>query len=377
MLEDPDYQWTIGTRIGRWAGLGPYYAMFPVTFARKAIECFSKPGETVIDPFCGRGTSNYVAQVLGRNSFGCEINPVGWIYAKVKTSPARQISKLQKRVDEISAMRLDEDFLPENEFQEWAWCGEVLAFIKSARRNLDWKGSKTDRTLAAFLLVYLHAKVGGGLSNQMRQSKSLSPDYSVRWWKSRSMRPPQVNPSEYLKSRINWRYSRGFQSSVVKTKIYLGDARKGLGYYRQEPASLILTSPPYLGVTNYQYDNWIRLWALGGPNFPDWGQAHRHNSRVRYTDLLNDVFSMVKNRSRDDACVIVRTDKRRFTLEKTAYAIYENWPNHNLFGKLSSSSKPTQTALFGDKAEKPGEVDLIALPRNQSAPNGFTNIKDF
>ena len=30
--------------IGRWSGLGPYYAMFPKEFAFEVIENFSKPG---------------------------------------------------------------------------------------------------------------------------------------------------------------------------------------------------------------------------------------------------------------------------------------------------------------------------------------------
>jgi DNA modification methylase len=40
----------------------------------KFIKLFSHPGETVLDPFCGSGTTNVVAKQLGRNSIGIDIN---------------------------------------------------------------------------------------------------------------------------------------------------------------------------------------------------------------------------------------------------------------------------------------------------------------
>jgi len=41
----------------------------------KFIALFTHPGETVLDPFCGSGTTNVVAKQLGRNSVGIDINP--------------------------------------------------------------------------------------------------------------------------------------------------------------------------------------------------------------------------------------------------------------------------------------------------------------
>lgn len=366
--------WRIGTPEGRWAGFGPYYAMFPVNFARQIIVEFSNEGDTVIDPFCGRGTTNYVSQLLGRESFGCELNPVGWVYAMTKTQPARQLGRILRRIDEISDMRLNDDYSPVNEFQEWAWCSDVLGFINSARRNLNWRESKIDRTISAILLVYLHAKIGGGLSNQMRQTKSMSPDYAVRWWKKRKMRPPKVEPCSFLKSRTEWRYAKGLIEPRANARFFFGDARQGLNRYGGSPASLVLTSPPYLGITNYQYDNWIRLWALGGPPLPDWNQKQRYGNREKYRELIDGVFDDLAKRCRDDAAIVVRTDARQFTLETTAYAIDRVWPKHRLFGRRSRAAKPTQTSLFGDKTIKPGEIDLMALPPTKEPPIGFLDI---
>lgn len=367
-------RWPLGSAEGRWKGFGPYYAMFPVSFAEKYVQEYSQPGDTIIDPFCGRGTSNYVANLLGRHSIGCDVNPVAWVYSKTKTDPARRIDRLLERVDEIRTLQKSTDRTPINEFQRFAWAPNVLAFLNSARRELNWRRSKVDWTVAGIILVYLHGKLGGALSNQMRQSKSMAPEYAVRWWKEREMEPPALDPVEFIKSRILWRYEKGVYLQDHSSQILFGDARDKLGRLKNIGASLLLTSPPYMGITNYEYDNWIRLWLLGGPATPSWKQTQRYSNRGRYEEMLYGVFAKAKKLMSDDACLVVRTDRRRYTLEATAYMLRGLWPQHRLLGRPDVADGPTQTALFGDKSSKPGEVDLLVLPKWRGIPGGFCDI---
>jgi site-specific DNA-methyltransferase (adenine-specific) len=51
-----------------------HLAMFPEELPRRIIKMFSFPGETVLDPFAGSGTTAKVAKDLGRNSVSYEIN---------------------------------------------------------------------------------------------------------------------------------------------------------------------------------------------------------------------------------------------------------------------------------------------------------------
>ena len=67
---------SLSTAIGRWSGLGPYYAMFPKEFAFKVVENYSKPGDAIIDPFAGRASRVYAAAAMERSGVGIEINPV-------------------------------------------------------------------------------------------------------------------------------------------------------------------------------------------------------------------------------------------------------------------------------------------------------------
>ena len=50
-----------------------------------ANEVLSKPGDVVLDPFCGSGTVLLESQLMGRESLGADINPMARLIASVKT----------------------------------------------------------------------------------------------------------------------------------------------------------------------------------------------------------------------------------------------------------------------------------------------------
>ena len=63
--------WTIATRPYK----GAHFATFPEELVRPCILAGSRPGDTVLDPFCGSGTTGAVAIQEGRDFIGIEINP--------------------------------------------------------------------------------------------------------------------------------------------------------------------------------------------------------------------------------------------------------------------------------------------------------------
>jgi hypothetical protein len=204
----------------------------------------------------------------------------------------------------------------------------------------------------------------------------MAPDYSVKWWKSHEMTPPEIDVCKFFERKLEWRYGRGIPKRSVKAEAFLGDAREILNRKRNFKADFVLTSPPYCGVTNYEYDNWIRLWMLGGPALPSFGHAARYEDKQKYRELINGVFTATKRLTCDDAAVYVRTDAREFTLQVTVEALLRIWPKHSLYGKSDKALGPTQTALFGNPWIKAGEVDLIMIAHNgQTAPLGFELLK--
>jgi len=368
---DGNWQRTYENAIGRWVGVGPYYAMFPNEFAFEVISQFTTPDDWVLDPFAGRFTSVYAAVAQGRNGLGIEINPVGWVYgeSKLHAAPREQVEARLKQVCNRARYFGKRSYKELPEFFLHCYTPKVLSFLLAAKHDLDWQNNQTDTTLMGLILVFLHAKSGSGLSNQMRQSKAMAPDYSVKWWCERNMEPPDLDPLEFMQAKIEWRYKHGQpalngtgNAILADSTVELTQVAKKIGQRELPQFKLLLTSPPYYDITHYHYDQWLRYWMLGGPCRPSKAEnphRGRFSSQTIYRELMDTVFKQSAPLMAEDATIYVRTDKRNFTLETTRETLHRYFPGWQFEEIDRPFNNPTQTKLFGDFALKPGEVDII------------------
>jgi len=63
--------WSINTQPFK----GAHFAVFPEALVEPCVLAGSEVGDVVLDPFCGSGTTGVVAQRLGRDFVGVELNP--------------------------------------------------------------------------------------------------------------------------------------------------------------------------------------------------------------------------------------------------------------------------------------------------------------
>lgn len=361
-----------GTAEKRWAGIGPYYAMFPVSFADLVIQQYTDVGDVVLDPFAGRATAVYSAAIHKRIGVGIELNPVGWVYGKAKLFPARQ-HYVEQKLEEIMKLSIEysHSSIQMPTFFQHCFSSQVCQFLLAARDHLKWQRRAVDWTTMALLLVYLHGKRDDSLSNQMRQTKSMAPEYAVRWWTQRELAPPEIDSVEFMMKKVAWRYAKG-TPETSRSQVYYGDSNDVIPRLRQslksrgkQSVQLLFTSPPYCGVTNYHYDQWIRLWMLGFPPAPpsNLGKFRsRFHNRAEYSGLLLHVFNKASKILAPDATVYVRTDSRNFTYQTTLDVLKNIFPQKRLIEIRQPFQQPTQTHLFGDKTTKAGEIDLILEP---------------
>ncbi|HEX05100.1 MAG TPA: hypothetical protein ENH10_08105 [Bacteroidetes bacterium] len=189
------------------------------------------------------------------------------------------------------------------EFYRMCYCDEVLKFLLSARKHLNWKNNSVDATLMSILLVYLHGKLEEAMSNQMSMTKAMGINYSVNWWKKRKLtKPPKINPLDFVMKKLDWRYEKGIPS-VYNSRVILGDSTielKNITQKAQETAprfSLLFTSPPYCSLTDYHADQWLRLWLLGGQETPKSKQEKfkgRFVSKDDYCNLLDVIGNHIQ-----------------------------------------------------------------------------------
>lgn len=354
--------WPYASAERRWYGMGRYYAMFPPQFAYDAIKRFTGDGDSILDPFCGRGNAPYIASVMGRNSFAIDINPIAWLYSEVKLNPEPELEKILARLKTMERASRNKDRRSRSRFETMAWTPRVRSFLKAARRELDWQRSVLDRTLMAFIVLHMQDKRGHGLSNALWPTIACSPHYAVRWWTKHGLtRPPDVDPVAVLEAKIRRRYAYGIPPRSNST-AKLGDAASVLKHSSALKARLLITSPPYKGVTDYWNDHWIRLWALGESLRKNWKRSAKFENIDMYRNLLKQVFIESKRHLADDSIILIRSDRRHQTAKICQSVLCDTWPNRNILKRESTAPFNGVSVHHGNGGSKSQEIDFLLLP---------------
>ena len=85
----------------------PFPAKFPPQLPRFLIEQLSAPGDVILDPMLGSGTTLVEAVRLGRRAIGCDIDPLARMIARAKLTPIDPSAALQTGLSVLSAAQND------------------------------------------------------------------------------------------------------------------------------------------------------------------------------------------------------------------------------------------------------------------------------
>jgi len=98
-FSDPNFSRNKTLPIHRWV---PWIAGFSSDFVKSALDGFLKEKGTVLDPFCGVGTTIVEAILGGHNAVGFEINPYAVLASRAKANACRiDIDKFTSTIDEF------------------------------------------------------------------------------------------------------------------------------------------------------------------------------------------------------------------------------------------------------------------------------------
>lgn len=229
-----------------------YPARFSPRFAAAVIEQFSEPGDIVLDPYMGGGTSVVEAMVRGRQAVGTDINSLACFITRVKTTPLIDM--------ELAGLRLWADRVVPN-LSYWDTPSDLSDFICERRaHNLTLPKARPIKKAIALALRTLHdlpsdaarefarcalLNVGQGFLNGQRQPGSL-PEFRTRL--QSAVHEMMRASSELLNARADRLQPILHNKSAVDlaTLSPFSDGTK---------ARLVVTSPPYPGI-HMLYHRW-------------------------------------------------------------------------------------------------------------------------
>ncbi|MBV8756790.1 MAG: DNA methylase [Deltaproteobacteria bacterium] len=301
----------------RFHSICPYFAMFPEQFVQKHL-IWSKPGDVVLDPFVGRGTTVFQALLEDREAIGGDVNPVAVCVSRAKAS-APPLSRVLRRIHELEDAFDPRRAAPYPGLRDFfATCFHTATWkqIRYLQANLGWRQTATDAFITALLLGALHGeshKTEWCLSNRMPRTISTKPAYSVRWWRAGEHIAPKRDAFEILRELAVYRYAS--QAPTRKGVVVQSDARK-LGKRLPEYAgrvTLMVTSPPYLDTTNYREDQWLRLWFLEDrlPETSRRSRDDRHRAAENYWQFLSEAWAGVAPFLASKAHLVIRIGGKR------------------------------------------------------------------
>ena len=291
----------------------PYFTMFPLSFPLDGLR-EAEAGEWVLDPFCGRGSTNYAARLRGLPSIGIDSNPVAVAIAQAKavsTTPGSIVGACKA----ILESKREPRDVPRGAFWKAAFHPSTLYELCVLREALlkDCR-SPTRRALRALVMGRLHGPTAKGqlksyCSNQMPRTYASKPKYATTFWRERGLRPPKVDVLELIARKAPHYFSN--LPAGVRTHIVERDSRTACVadlLPHDKRVGWVVTSPPYYGMRTYIPDQWLRYWFVGGSDrvvyrFP---RQLQHESPDRFAHELSKAWRRAADACRPGAHLIVR-----------------------------------------------------------------------
>ena len=324
-----------------------YHGMFPAKVAHHFIQRYSVPGDVVLDPFSGRGTTALQARVNGRRAICNDLNPLAYVLSRAKINPPSWesaqsfLSELEKSYD---ATKHDEPNVSGD--IRMLYHDNTLKQICFVRKRLLGKAltewSREELMIGGALAGIMHGAwrrddTSQYLSISMPNTFSMSPTYVEKYIRENGLKKIDQNVFNCLRNKLARLYVDDIGGKVGHA--YHSDASKLLTGRSIGPESvdLVVTSPPYLQVVNYGTSNWIRLWLMGvdevgregGVGRKQLNEAldHRHTYGTYCDFMLRTIFGIQRVLKRDGVAVLVIGDVKDPEKEKALSLAAQMWEN--------------------------------------------------
>lgn len=257
--------------------------------ARKLIETYSEPGDTLLDPFCGSGTMLVEATVLGRGSIGTDVDPLAVFITNVKTHSynlgylkrtANQLldktAQLQRSVSEYERLKfsdITEESLTSTVKKQELWIPQIPNLFHWFRKYViadlalilhEIQVADFPRTHKDFLLLCFASIIRAASNADPVPVSGLEVTAHMRQLDDQGR---LINPFELFRKSI--------YSSLKSIEVF-AERRpaKAMAVARQVsavavsekirfPIDMVVTSPPYNNAVDYYRRHQLEMFWLG------------------------------------------------------------------------------------------------------------------
>lgn len=244
-----------------------YRACFKPQLPAFFIERLSKRGDTVYDPFSGRGTTTIEAALRGRQVVDNDINPLSAILTRPRLElPA--LVDVEARLATIPRKAAVPKTPDLSMFYQRDTLGEIVALRNYLhRRHQAGSEDAVDRWIRmvatnrltghskGFFSVYtLPPNQATSPENQLKINRKLgqTPDY-------RDTHAIILHKSRQLQKGLEAEQLDALHASAKTARCLTGPAHR-TPKIADASVQLTVTSPPFLDIVQYAQDNWLRCW---------------------------------------------------------------------------------------------------------------------
>lgn len=294
--------WTAKQRAAHSLHEVSYRACFKPQLPRFFIERFTTVGEKVYDPFMGRGTTLLESALLERVPVGCDINPLSALLClpRLRSVDLTQIEKRLHEIDLSAQSNIREDltvFYHPDTLRELCALREYF-LTKENTGTLDdidaWiRMVATNRLTghsSGFFSVYtLPPNQAVSIASQIKINEKRGQLPTAR-----DIRKIILKKSASLLKDLS-AAEKTHLKAVSKKAQCVTASSANTPAIADSSIALVVTSPPFLDIVQYDQDNWLRCWFNGidSKAVPIWQWRKAEDWQAAMSDVFRELYRIL------------------------------------------------------------------------------------
>jgi site-specific DNA-methyltransferase (cytosine-N4-specific) len=262
--------------------LHPYPAKFPPQLPKKILENYAKKGQTVLDPFCGSGTTLIEARIFGANAIGIDVNGLSVLLSLVKASELNEghFKVIDNFIGDIQNVIINWNFGGRPNISIKVIEGQNHWFQKNVSEEISFilnRINKLSDTVVQNFLKIVLSSIIVRVSNQdsdtrfVAVNKNIADGFTIEQF-SKKAKEYTLRMKEFSK----------LVDKSTTLQVYNADSRN-LDFLLESSIDIIITSPPYANTYDYYlYHKFRKRWLDLDVKFAQYNEI---GSRREYSSL--------------------------------------------------------------------------------------------